>query len=720
VKPRTHRIIRLSSIAAFGMISHSGAQTTFTKADNTTGLNQAGSYVTPGGPPGVNDAIVIDNTLTASRTSALGDNLSIQGITMSAAPVETATRQFQIGNTSGKVLTIGGDGVTKNANTSPLIFANAVTLGVNQTWALAASPSTTGFCNLQVNGPFSDGGYTLAVTGAGLFDLRGSNTFGANVTIDAPVSVNSQNAVVTFVGANTFDVLRIPSGRLVGATIGNFGVASSFGDGGTNSAIGLGGSGSVGVLEYSGLTASSNRTIFRDARTTGSGIDVTQAGETLTFTGGTFSTSGLNASTNDIGNGWTFGGAGNLGLASIIANSTTIGSVGTTITKKDSGTLTLSGANLYAGATIINGGMLQSTRNAALTTTSSVVVNNTGTLAVNYGGASDYSAAQVVTLLGKTTFGATGTALGFDTSNATGAVTYGNALTMAAGLTKLGTGTLILNQINTYTGATLVKSGTLLVNGDISTTSLTTVSAGATLGGSGTLGPTSVLGGGTFAPGGSTDRIDSISIVGDLSLGADSISTFQINSDGDAADLALVSAELSFGGILNVTNTGEALVLGDTFNLFNWDTSSGTFSEVNLPTLGDGLAWDQSSLYTTGTLTVILGASTANNYADWAASNEVTGGPAGDSNNDGVSNLVEYALVDGGARGVSSGNTITFTKRGAPYGTDISYSIETSETLAEGSWTAAVVGGTDTEIAYTFTPGSPVKKFARLKVVQIP
>jgi hypothetical protein len=85
-----------------------------------------------------------------------------------------------------------------------------------------------------------------------------------------------------------------------------------------------------------------------------------------------------------------------------------------------------------------------------------------------------------------------------------------------------------------------------------------------------------------------------------------------------------------------------------------------------------------------------------------------------------VSNLVEYALVDGGARGVFSGNTITFTKRGAPYGSDISYSIETSETLAAGSWTAAVTGGTDTEIAYTFTPGSPVKKFARLKVVQIP
>jgi hypothetical protein len=115
-----------------------------------------------------------------------------------------------------------------------------------------------------------------------------------------------------------------------------------------------------------------------------------------------------------------------------------------------------------------------------------------------------------------------------------------------------------------------------------------------------------------------------------------------------------------------------------------------------------------------------------NDYASWAASQvpPVTSGANGDDDNDGTSNLVEYSLVNGGERGVLSGNTITFTKRGAPYGNDLTYIIETSETLAPGSWTDAVTHGPaqlGSPISYTFVPapGTP-KKFARLKVVTTP
>jgi len=109
------------------------------------------------------------------------------------------------------------------------------------------------------------------------------------------------------------------------------------------------------------------------------------------------------------------------------------------------------------------------------------------------------------------------------------------------------------------------------------------------------------------------------------------------------------------------------------------------------------------------------------NYLSWTTTNNVTGGPNGDSNNNGVPNLVEYALVNGGERGALSGNAITFTKRGAPHGSDVSYAIETSATLSN-DWTTALTGVTEnsSSISYTFTPGTPVKKFARLKVVQAP
>jgi hypothetical protein len=73
---------------------------------------------------------------------------------------------------------------------------------------------------------------------------------------------------------------------------------------------------------------------------------------------------------------------------------------------------------------------------------------------------------------------------------------------------------------------------------------------------------------------------------------------------------------------------------------------------------------------------------------------------------------------------VLDGNTITFTKRGTPYGSDLTYTIETSETLEENSWLTVLTHGLpelDLPISYDLTPipGTP-KKFARLKVVRAP
>ena len=122
---------------------------------------------------------------------------------------------------------------------------------------------------------------------------------------------------------------------------------------------------------------------------------------------------------------------------------------------------------------------------------------------------------------------------------------------------------------------------------------------------------------------------------------------------------------------------------------------------------------------------LILQVGSANDYTAWAAARQppVTGGTNGDDDDDGSPNLVEYALADGAERGVFSGSTITFTKRGAPYGGDLTYDIETSSDLGiTDDWGPAASGVTenDTLISYEFTPGSPVKSFVRLKVVQVP
>ena len=66
------------------------------------------------------------------------------------------------------------------------------------------------------------------------------------------------------------------------------------------------------------------------------------------------------------------------------------------------------------------------------------------------------------------------------------------------------------------------------------------------------------------------------------------------------------TAAMAFGGTLSVTNIGAALANGDVFNLFDWGTTaSGMFSTVSLPGLTGDLTWDQSKLYTNGTISVV-------------------------------------------------------------------------------------------------------------------
>jgi hypothetical protein len=164
--------------------------------------------------------------------------------------------------------------------------------------------------------------------------------------------------------------------------------------------------------------------------------------------------------------------------------------------------------------------------------------------------------------------------------------------------------------------------------------------------------------------------------------------------------------------------SGSITIEGFKENTIRFGEDATGLTPAQLAVINDGTY----TLTSTGYLTA---GPAGNDFASWAASQTppVTGGANGDDDNDGVSNLIEYALVNGGERGVLSGNTITFTKRGAPYGGDLTYIIETSETLA-GSWTPGVTHGPaelGSPISYDLAPapGTP-KKFARLKVVQVP
>jgi autotransporter-associated beta strand protein len=174
-----------------------------------------------------------------------------------------------------------------------------------------------------------------------------------------------------------------------------------------------------------------------------------------------------------------------------------------------------------------------------------------------------------------------------------------------SGLIKQGTNTLTLGETNTYSGITTIAGGTLLVNGKNNGTGSVMVSTTATLGGAGTIvGPVTIQSGGVFAPGAGTSAAGTTLILSNnLGLASGSFTTMKVQT-GNIKDRAVSSGTITYGGTLTVTNVGASLVAGDTFKLFTAAIYSGSFSSVNLPTLGSGLLWN-NTLTSNGTLAVI-------------------------------------------------------------------------------------------------------------------
>jgi autotransporter-associated beta strand protein len=109
-------------------------------------------------------------------------------------------------------------------------------------------------------------------------------------------------------------------------------------------------------------------------------------------------------------------------------------------------------------------------------------------------------------------------------------------------LLKVGTGTLTLAGINTYTGTTDVNAGTLSVNGSIASSSLTTVNAGGTLGGNGVVGNTTINGG-RLAPGNS---IGLLTVHGNLLFTA--AASYMVEISPANADRTNVTGAATLGG----------------------------------------------------------------------------------------------------------------------------------------------------------------------------
>jgi autotransporter-associated beta strand protein len=225
------------------------------------------------------------------------------------------------------------------------------------------------------------------------------------------------------------------------------------------------------------------------------------------------------AGTLQLGNGGTSGSiagdvTNNGTLAFNRSDSMTFGGVisGTGVVNQiGAGTTILTGANTYSGATTIDAGTLQAGAMNAFSPASEFTIASGATL--NLAGFDQTIGSLEGT--GNVTLGTAELTVGGDNASTTFSGTIsGNG----GSLIKAGSGVLTLTGINSFTGPTNVNVGALLVDGSIASSSLTTVSSGATLGGSGSVGSTIVLSGGTFAPGPSTGTPGTITVAGNLAF----------------------------------------------------------------------------------------------------------------------------------------------------------------------------------------------------------
>jgi autotransporter-associated beta strand protein len=311
------------------------------------------------------------------------------------------------------------------------------------------------------------------------------------------------------------------------------------------------------------------------------GIVVVRYAGAQAATGGTVTTDGSDTIHTFTGNGsFTLGNSIRATLAGVIEGSGNF-------TFSGPGTLVLTAANTYTGATVISAGTLQmgdGESSGTLGGTGSVA--NDGMLAFNRSdailfdrrisgsGALTQAGSGTLTLTGANTYsGGTTVSAGRLVGNATslqgaiansgmvefnqsGSGTYSGVMSGTGGLVQSGTGRLTLSGTNTYTGGTAVNAGELNVNGSIAGSAVT-VSSGASLSGSGTVG--AISGAGEINPGNSPGILTapSVDASGGLSFNFEFTSLNPVYSDASASlnDVLRLTAATPFTASLTSANT---------------------------------------------------------------------------------------------------------------------------------------------------------------------
>ena len=433
------------------------------------------------------------------------------------------------------------------------------------------------FNSITISGSgYTLGGNALTLAAGGLADnsIAGTNTIslglafaatrtvtvgnaGTTLTISGVISgagglTKSGSGTVTLSAANTYTgVTTINAGTIAIAVDAGLGAAP--------------GAPTAGKLTFGGgtlrTTASFTLAANRGIALTGAGTISTDPGTTLTY-------------------GGIAAGAG-------------------TLTKAGTGTLILSGANTYTGATAISAGTLQLGATNTVPSGSAVTVSGGATFDLH--GFSD--AIGSLAGAGTVTSGAAG-AVTLTAGANNGSTTFSGIIQNGSGtvaLTKGGTGTMTLSSANTYSGATTVSAGVLDVQNNSSlgtTVGATTVTGGAALqlDGSGLVvaEPVTLNGTGIAAGGALRQVANSNTWSGAITLGSAS----RINAA--AGTLAVTGGITNGGFLLTVGGAGNTTISSTAISGTGGLTKDGT----GTLTLSASNTYTGATTVTAGTLLV--------------------------------------------------------------------------------------------------------------------
>jgi fibronectin-binding autotransporter adhesin len=626
---------------------------------NTTGTAANPFYLTKDGTAS-GAAVALQGNLsvtqTAGRTVLAGDNTFTGSIALNGGTLVAGSANA-LGN-GGTIWFAGGALAFTADNTTDYSARFSTTAG--QKYAFDTNGQTVALATALT----SDGG-SLTKFGAGTLRLTGTNTYAGGTTInDGVLELGSDSAIgtgtLTLNGGGlraygtsrtlTNDVVvagNFTLGRLTNlaghialttdATITSTNADAQAPSSSTVSGVisgahrltfdeGANGSGTIhltGANTYTGGTVVNGGTVQL-----GDNGDHLVTTSRVTVNGGTFRLGATNQTLGSLaGTGGTidlFNGTGRtltlIGSDSA-ASSTAIVGDGAQLIKSGSGTQTLGGASTYSGGTTLNAGTLLVASNSALG--SGTVTLNGGTLGASGG---PRTLGNAVVLNNHTTFtgdsrltlaGSFTLARTFELAVDTGStLAISGPIGQSGGartLQKFGAGTLELTGANTYTGGTLIADGTVRINNSIGSafgTGAVTIDADGTLTGAGVFSG-ALQNNGTYAPGNSP----TLASLSSFSQGPTGLLQMEIAGldRGSGYDALDVAGSLTFGGTLDVVTYGAftpaSFSAGQSFDLFNWGSATGTFSTLNLPDLSAyGLSWDTSLLYSTGVLSVTASA----------------------------------------------------------------------------------------------------------------